>query len=118
MDNNNLCLYTWTDSLLPTVLAGHGVISLPCRQKRAGKWMSKFTQTRAREKLINTDLYSSLHCCTLENTGDQVTGTALCVALCTFKLSRSRSSGTRIRLWLLGYLEQRKGISLDVPEYG
>lgn len=75
--------------------------------------MSKFTQTRAREKLTNTDLYSFSpllhlgrhrwpgywHCC------------KLCVALCTFKLCRSSPSCTRIRPWLLRYLEQRNGIN-------
>lgn len=37
---------------------------------------------------------------------------ALCVVLCTSKLSRSSPSCTRIGPWFLGYHEQRKGINL------
>lgn len=67
----------------------------------------------AGEKLTNRDLYSlspllhlgkhrwpgHWHCC------------KLCVARWTFKLSRSSPSCTTSLLRLLGYLEQRKGIS-------
>lgn len=86
MDSISLCLYTWTDSLFPTVLAGHVVISPPYRWKKTVNGCPSSHKPEQERNLLIQICIPSPHCCTLENTGDQVTGAAVSSVGCALHI--------------------------------